>query len=142
MSIMKITSFSLLLIGLLSCTPTAQKTNIKSISVSTYGGDRGYSRTLKITKDSIFDSTTDIADSTKNTSTRILNTQYKLQDLITEEQLNELSKVKNGQSNQLIDATDTTLTIETNKETFKITNADDNPTWKKIVDNIYDISSH
>lgn len=133
---MKITSFLILLIGLQSCTSTAQKTNIKSISVSTYGGDRGYSRTVKITKDSIFGETSVAVDSTENSSSKKLNTQYKLQDFVSDAQLNELSKVKSGRSNQPVDGTDTSLIIESDKKTFTITNGESSGLWSKIVDKI------
>ncbi|WP_300673320.1 hypothetical protein [Soonwooa sp.] len=133
---MKITSFLLLLIGLLSCTPTAQKTNIKSISVSTYGGDRGYSRSVKITKDSIFSDTSIAVDSTENSSSKKLNTQYKLQDLVSDAQLDELNIIKNGESRQPVDGTDTSLIIETDKKTLTITNGESSGLWRKIVDKI------
>lgn len=138
---MRILPYFFLFLLTFSCTPTAQKNEIKSISASTFGGMLGYGRVVKITKDSIFNETSMAADSTKNSSSKKLNTQYKLQNLITEDQLNELSQVKNGRSNQPVDGTDTKLTIETDKEIFKITNAEDNATWKKIVDKMYSLEN-
>lgn len=135
---MKNLLFLSLFVLIISCTSTAQNIEIKSISVSTYGGDMGYVDSIKVTKDSIFSATNVATDSLRNTSSKIINSKIKISDLMNDYDFQKVISLKNGKSNLPVDGTDTALKIETADKVYKIVNAD-NLIWKSIVNRMYSI---
>lgn len=135
---MKSLLFLSLFILIMSCTSTAQNMEIKSISVSTYGGDMGYVDSIKVTKDSIFTATNVATDSLRNRSSKILNSKIKISDLMNDSDFQKVISLKDGKSNMPVDGTDTALKIETADKVYTIINAD-NSIWKRIVKNMYSI---
>ncbi len=59
---------------------------IKSISISTFGGERGYFQSLVITPDTLYYELGSSVDSANNKSIKKVNNQYKLEDLIAANQ--------------------------------------------------------
>ncbi|MGL6038584.1 MAG: hypothetical protein ACRC0E_06825 [Soonwooa sp.] len=135
---MKSLLFLSLFILIMSCSSTAQNMEIKSISVSTYGGDMGYVDSIKVTKDSIFTATNVATDSLRNRSSKILNSKIKISDLMNDSDFQKVISLKDGKSNMPVDGTDTALKIETADKVYTIINAD-NSIWKRIVKNMYSI---
>ena len=135
---MKNLLFLSLFILIMSCTLTAQNMEIKSISVSTYGGDMGYVDSIKVTKDSIFTATNVGTDSLRNRSSKILNSKIKISDLMNYSDFQKVISLKDGKSNMPVDGTDTALKIETADKVYTIVNAD-NLIWKSIVNKMYSI---
>jgi len=111
---------------------------IKSISVSTYGGEMGYVDSIKVTKDSIFTATNVATDSLRNRSSKILNSKIKISDLMNDSDFQKVISLKDGKSNMPVDGTDTALKIETAEKVYTIINAD-NSIWKRIVKDMYSI---
>ncbi|MFW2135147.1 hypothetical protein ACK2M7_02480 [Chryseobacterium sp. TY4] len=135
---MKSLLFLSLFILIMSCSSTAQNMEIKSISVSTYGGEMGYVDSIKVTKDSIFTATNVATDSLRNRSSKILNSKIKISDLMNDSDFQKVISLKDGKSNMPVDGTDTALKIETAEKVYTIINAD-NSIWKRIVKNMYSI---
>ncbi|WP_313215958.1 hypothetical protein [Soonwooa sp.] len=135
---MKSLLFLSLFILIMSCSSTAQNMEIKSISVSTYGGEMGYVDSIKVTKDSIFTATNVATDSLRNRSSKILNSKIKISDLMNDSDFQKVISLKDGKSNMPVDGTDTALKIETAEKVYTIINAD-NSIWKRIVKDMYSI---
>jgi hypothetical protein len=105
---------------------------IKSISISTYGGEMGYYQSLKLTADSLYYNFDLAVDSTKRRSEIKVNRHYKLEDIVNSNQLINFVKIKNGESRQRVDGTDTKIEIKTNKNTHAVINRESNNSWQNI----------
>lgn len=105
--------------------------HVKSVSIATYGGEMGYSRSMKITGDSIYYDLNIAMDSTKRKHISKSNLSYKLQNIINPDQIIRFSEVTNGKSLQPIDGTDTEITIETDKNKYSVINGWDAEIWQK-----------
>lgn len=105
---------------------------IKSISISTFGGEMGYYQSLKITTDSLYYNFNLEVDTTKRKSEKKINSHYKLEDIVNANQLINFAKIKNGESRQPVDGTDTEIEIKTNQKTYSIVNGEGNISWQTI----------
>jgi len=112
---------------------------VKSVSIASFGGQLGYSTSIKITRDSLYYDLNMEVDSTKRKHIQKPNISYKLEDLINPDQIMSFSKVKNGESRQPVDGTDTEITIETDKNKHSVINAWDNEIWQKTNKKMQDI---
>lgn len=104
---------------------------VKSVSIASFGGQLGYSTSMKITKDSLYYDLNVAVDSTKRKHIQKPNTSYKLEDLINPDHIVSFSKVKNGESRQPVDGIDTEITIETDKNRYAVINGWDDKVWQK-----------
>ena len=121
----------------LSCKPQDKKSiknneEIKSISISTFGGEMGYMQSLKITHDSLYYDYNLSVDSTKKRTENKLNTNYKLENIINLKQLANFSKIINGKSRLPVDGTDTKIVIETKHKTYTVINAEGSDIWQTL----------
>lgn len=116
-----------------SANQVGQQEKIQSISISAFGGELGYHRSLLITSDSIFYELGSAIDTINNKAVKKRNSQYKLEDIMTTNQLAKFSKITNGQSRQPVDGTDTSITIKTDSTEFKVTNGFKDNLWRSVM---------
>jgi preprotein translocase subunit YajC len=121
----------------LLCKPQDKKSiknneEIKSISISTFGGEMGYMQRLKITHDSLYYDYNLSVDSTKKRTENKLNANYKLENIISLKQLANFSKILNGKSRQPVDGTDTEIIIKTKQKTYTVINAESSDIWRTV----------
>lgn len=136
----KLFSISILLILIVfsfSCFQKNKESNtnnnkIKSISILTYGGEMGYSQSLKLTKDSLHFSFNIAVDSTRKRNEKKLNKLYKLDDIVSLAEAMSFSKIVDGKSRLPVDGTDTKIIIETGEKEYSIINGDNNEIWRRI----------
>ncbi|MCD9854906.1 hypothetical protein LUD75_09330 [Epilithonimonas sp. JDS] len=112
---------------------------VKSVSIATFGGQMGYSISMKITKDSLYYDFNIAMDSTKRKHIEKPNIVYKLEDLINPDNIVRFSRVKDGESRQPVDGTDMEITIETDKDKYTVINAWDDEVWQKTNKKMQDI---
>ncbi len=121
---------------IISCKGTTEKNTeninhkIKSITISTYGGQMGYFQSLKITKDSLFFNFNLAVDESKKRTQNKLNINYKLGEIISKTELISFPKIINGESMQPVDGTDTKIMIETKENNYSVINAKNNKIWR------------
>lgn len=117
--------YLLISVFLFSCSAAnqVQKTEkIQSVSISTYGGQMGYHQSLKLTADTLYYDIGSRLDTLGNKIIKKLNTQYKLEDIIATNQLDNFSKITSGKSRLPVDGSDTAITIKTDSAEFKVIN--------------------
>lgn len=108
------------------------KNTITSISFSTVGGMLGYSRLIDVNRDSVHVFIGLAADQ-KSRDSSFVNTKENWGKIIQLANLEHLSEVKNGQSNQPVDGTDDILHVAMAKDTITIVNGyTDSLNYKKI----------
>lgn len=112
---------------------------IKSISISTNGGDMGFSQTLKITADSLYFDFNLAVNAAKKRKQRKSNTFFKLEDIIGATQLINFSKTINGASRQPVDGTDTEIIIITEHHKYSVINGEEDNNWNRIKELLYAI---
>ncbi len=105
---------------------------IKSISISTFGGERGYFQSLVITPDTMYYELGSSVDPANNKSIKKVNNKHKLEDLISANQLTSFSNITSGKSLLPVDGTDTEIMIKTDSSEFKVRNAENNGKWLAI----------
>jgi hypothetical protein len=105
---------------------------IKSILISTYGGEMGYSQSLKVTSDSLYFDLSLAIDSVKKRNETKLNKFYPLENFIDSNELLSFYKISSGKSRLPIDGTDTAIIIETEKNKYSVINAENNSDWRRI----------
>lgn len=105
--------------------------HVKSVSIATFGGEMGYSRSMKITGDSIYYDLNIAMDSTKRKHISKPNLSYALENIINPDQITRFSEVTDGKSLQPVDGTDTEITIETDKNKYAVINGWDAEIWQK-----------
>lgn len=121
---------------LISCStpnPTQKMDKIKSISISTFGGQLGYHRTVKITPDTLYYERGSHANPSHDKSVKKINAQYRLEEIISENQLMDFSKIISGKSRQPVDGTDTEVVIRTDSAETKVRNAQNDKLWHSVV---------
>lgn len=134
-----VTSLKYLMVGcvfLISCStsnPSHKMDKIKSISISTMGGQLGYYRTLRITPDTLYYEQGSHANPSHNKSIKKINTQYQLEEVIPANQLTNFSKIISGKSRQPVDGTDTIIVVSTDSTEMKITNAGNDELWQSVL---------
>jgi len=122
-------------IFLFSCSGANQShkvEKIKSISISTFGGERGYFQSLIITPDTLYYELGSSIDPANNKSIKKMNSQYKFEDLISANQLTSFSNITSGKSQLPVDGTDTEITVKTDSSEFKVRNAGNNGKWLAV----------
>ncbi|TCD12118.1 hypothetical protein EZ449_03620 [Pedobacter frigidisoli] len=107
---------------------------IQYISITSWGGERGYHRSLQITSDSLFYEFGSAVDTVNNINIKKINSHYKLEDFIAVNELINFSKMQSGESRQPVDGTDTEITIKTDTTEFKVTNAGNNNLWHSVME--------
>ncbi len=127
----------LMFICFVSCTQNSHENRIKNekikyISISSYGGEMGYKRTFKITTDSLYFEYSLAVDNTKRRSERKRNSIYKLEDIISLNDLSSFSSIKDGESRQPVDGSDTKIVIDTKQGNYIVINAESSSIWEKI----------
>ena len=105
---------------------------IKSISISTFGGERGYFQSLVITPDTLYYELGSSVDTANNKSIKKINSQYKFEDIVSENQITSFAKITSGKSFLPVDGTDTEITVKTDGSDYKVRNAAHSRKWLSI----------
>ncbi|RZL39305.1 MAG: hypothetical protein EOP00_27870 [Pedobacter sp.] len=127
--------YVLISIFLLSCSQVNQTQpmeKLQYISITSWGGENGYHRSLQITADSLFYEFGSAVDTVNNVNIKKVNSRYKLEDFIAAKELTDFSKIQSGESRQPVDGTDTEIKIKTDKTEYKVINAGNNSKWRNI----------
>ncbi len=111
---------------------TPEENDLKSITISTYGGAMGYNESFTMRTDSLLYNLHIQMDSTKNRRGNVRNVGYSLDDIVTKNQVEEFSKIKGSESRQPVDGTDNSITVETATKKYTIVNGEKNVLWSKI----------
>ena len=101
----------------------------------------GYRQSVKITTDSLYFDFGLAVDSTKRRNEKKSNDSYQLEDFLSPAELNEFSKIKGGESRQPVDGTDTEITIETEKKSYSVINAEVDNVWSRVLIKMDSISN-
>ncbi|WP_025146453.1 hypothetical protein [Pedobacter jeongneungensis] len=109
---------------------------IKSISISTNGGQLGYYRRLLIMPDTLYFEQGLRVDTSHRKSIKKINTQYQLEELISTNQLTGFSKIISGKSRQPFDGIDTEVVIRTYNTEIKVRNGGSDKLWLNVVSSI------
>lgn len=125
--------FIMLIVSCSGTTPAQKMENITSISMTAWGGELGYHRSLVITPDTLHYELGSSVDTTNNISSKKSNGQYKLDDIISANQLAKFAKIASGESRQPVDGTDTEIKIKTNLKEYSVINAGNNNLWRGIL---------
>ena len=111
---------------------TPKENDLKSITVSTYGGAMGYNESFTMRTDSLLYNLHIQMDSTKNRRGNVRNVGYKLDGILKQNQVEEFSKIKGSESRQPVDGTDNSITVETATKRYTIVNGEKNVLWSSI----------
>ncbi|MCD0488877.1 hypothetical protein LPB86_11595 [Pedobacter sp. MC2016-14] len=128
----KFLGISILLFSCSGANQLHKSEKIKSISISTFGGERGYFQSLVITPDTLYYELGSSVDTANNKSIKKINSRYKFEDIISENQINGFSTITNGKSLLPVDGTDTEITIKTDSSDFKVRNAEHSRKWLTV----------
>ena len=115
-----------------SCKEKTNGNQLISISLSSSGGQMGYNSSQKITSDSLIYFYNINLDTIKAIDESKINTRYKLEEMITEKEIESLPAIKNGERTIAYDGVDTELIVETKKRKYVVVNGDKDPLWQKI----------
>lgn len=112
---------------------------IKSVSISTFGGERGYFQSLIITPDTLYYESGSSVNTADNKSRKKNNSRYKFEDIISANQLSSFSNITSGKSLLPVDGSDTEITIKTAISEVSVRNAGNNGNWLAIQDKMNSI---
>lgn len=112
---------------------------IKSVSISTFGGERGYFQSLIITPDTLYYESGSSVNTADNKSRKKNNSRYKFEDIISANQLSSFSNITSGKSLLPVDGSDTEITIKTDIYEVSVRNAGNNGNWLDIQDKMNSI---
>ncbi len=118
---------------------TPEENDLISITISTYGGAMGYNESFTMRTDSLLYNLHIQMDSTKNRRGNVRNVGYSLDDIVTQNQVEEFSKIKGSESRQPVDGTDNSITVETATKKYNIVNGEKNVLWSKIYKRIVNV---
>lgn len=123
-----------------SCKEKTKENQTVSISFSSAGGQMGYNSIEKITSDSLIYFYNINLDTIEAVDERKVNAQYKLSEIITQEEIESLPAIKNGERTIAYDGVDTELIVETENKKYVVVNGEKDSLWQKIklaIDSIF-----
>lgn len=103
-----------------------------SITVSKSGGQMGYNSSQKITSDSLLYFFNINLDTIEAVDGRKKNSNYELENIIADNQIDSFATIKSGEMTALYDGIDTEITIETTDKKYVVVNGEKNPLWQRI----------
>lgn len=109
-----------------------QSENIRSVNVSSAGGQLGFGSFLHITPDSVYYLRHVNMAPEQNDSFSRANTPESWQALVNDLNLDSLRNAKDGPSVQPVDGIDTQITVYTDRDSVTKTNAHESPEWMQL----------
>lgn len=111
--------------------------HIKSIEVVAAGGEMGFYSSILMDKDSIHYQRTIAVNEAENLKYSKRTKPEDWKNLVGKINLDAFKMVKEGRSIQPVDGVDTKIIITNDKENVSKMNAQDNPVWQNVLDDVH-----